>query len=361
MKILLVDIDFTLMGGIVRVMTNLANELSLKHKVDILSIYKENEKIFNTNKNINIYFLFNEAYLNHKQYKSKNIFDYIYFKFFKKIIIDLKLKKISSKYDIVIFNNYYLYNDFLKNKNTKYIKFIHSNFEFLSKKYLKKISYFDDLIILSNKQINKWQKYHKNIHVIPNFLPFISEKISDHKQKNILSIGRMTLNDEKGFLRLIEIWKLIANNEKYKDWTLSIVGEGELKNTIEEKIKENNLENSIILKPFTKDIEKEYLNASIYVMCSHFEGFGMVLVESANYGLPSIAFDINTGPSDIIENEKSGFLIQDNDLNEFANKLCVLMDDENLRKTMGLNAKKIVKNNFSKEVIMKKWEEVLNS
>ncbi|MCV3464389.1 glycosyltransferase family 4 protein [Campylobacter lari] len=348
MKILLLIADITIGGGAERVVVNLANALNeLRFEVQILSIYKENDKIaYELNGDIKVDFLYEKS----QKMMRKNVFYKLIYKYYESFLLKQNYKNV----DVVIFNNCPHF-PFFKNKNTKYINFIHSSF----KKYRKRNDYFDDLIILSNKQINKWQKYHKNIHVIPNFLPFISEKISDHKQKNILSIGRMTLNDEKGFLRLIEIWKLIANNEKYKDWTLSIVGEGELKNTIEEKIKENNLENSIILKPFTKDIEKEYLNASIYVMCSHFEGFGMVLVESANYGLPSIAFDINTGPSDIIENEKSGFLIQDNDLNEFANKLCVLMDDENLRKTMGLNAKKIVKNNFSKEVIMKKWEEVL--
>ncbi|HFP7709165.1 TPA: glycosyltransferase, partial [Campylobacter jejuni] len=225
------------------------------------------------------------------------------------------------------------------------------------KKYRKRNDYFDNLVILSNKQINEWKKYHKNINVIPNFIPFISEKTSDYKQKNILSIGRMTSNDEKGFLRLIEIWKMVQKDKKYQNWTLTIVGEGELKNTIKEKIKENKLKN-IILKPFTKEIEKEYLNASIYVMTSKWEGFGMVLIESANYQFPSIAFDINTGPSDIIENEKSGFLINDGDLDGFANKLYVLMDDENLRKTMGGVPKDIVETKFSKEVIIQKWEKL---
>lgn len=65
----------------------------------------------------------------------------------------------------------------------------------------------------------------------------------------------MTSNDEKGFLRLIEIWKMVQKDKKYQNWTLTIVGEGELKNTIKEKIKENKLKN-IILKPFTKEIEK---------------------------------------------------------------------------------------------------------
>ncbi|EKF1569276.1 glycosyltransferase, partial [Campylobacter coli] len=119
-----------------------------------------------------------------------------------------------------------------------------------------------------------------------------------------------------------EIWNLVQKDKKYKDWTLTIIGEGELKDTIKEKIKENRLENSIILKSFTKEIEKEYLNASIYVMCSYFEGFPMVLLEASSYALPLIAFNINTGPSDIIENEKNGFLISDGKLDDFVKKLC---------------------------------------
>ncbi|WP_407927924.1 hypothetical protein [Campylobacter molothri] len=63
--------------------------------------------------------------------------------------------------------------------------------------------------MLSNKQIHLWKQHHKNVFTIPNFLPFISSKISDLSQKNILSVGRFTSNDEKGFLRLIEIWEIV--------------------------------------------------------------------------------------------------------------------------------------------------------
>ena len=128
------------------------------------------------------------------------------------------------------------------------------------------------------------------------------------------------------------------------------------------KYKNNKLNqhDTIIIKGFTNDVEKEYLGASIYAMSSYNEGFGMVLIESASYGLPSVAFDI-AGLSDIIENEKSGFLIEDDDLKDYADKLQILMRDENLRKTMGENAKQIVKKRFSKEIILKKWQDLFDS
>ncbi|EHE6409675.1 glycosyltransferase family 4 protein, partial [Campylobacter coli] len=224
------------------------------------------------------------------------------------------------------------------------------------KKKKKIFDYFDTLIILSAKELDKWQEWHKNIQVIPNFLPFASSKTSNLSQKVVLSVGRFT--KEKGFLRLIDIWELVQKDANFKEWKLHIVGDGLLKEEILHKIQAKKLEHSIILLPFNKNIEKEYLKASIYVMASHFEGFGMVLAESANYTIPSIAFDINTGPSDIIDNKKSGFLIEDGNLQEFANKLKILMQDESLREKFGKNAKEKVQKEFSKEVIMKKWNKI---
>ena len=204
----------------------------------------------------------------------------------------------------------------------------------------------------------------------------------------------MDNGDQKGFLRLLDIWKVVQTKikdstslaegdkgggfccaemesthplassaregeiEDLSQWKLIIVGDGVLKGEIESKIRALNLGESVLLKPFTKDIEREYLGASIYAMASHFEGFPMVLLESTSYGLVPISFDIATGPSDIIENNKSGFLIADNDLQGYADKLIALMRDESMRKRFGSEAKRIVNENFSKEVIMEKWREV---
>ena len=61
-------------------------------------------------------------------------------------------------------------------------------------------------------------------------------------------------------------------------------------------------------------------------MTSLYEGFPMVLVEVSSYGVPLVSFDINTGPSDIIENKKSGFLIEDGNFQEFADKIYFMQD-----------------------------------
>ncbi|MGX2983805.1 glycosyltransferase [Helicobacter sp. 23-1045] len=274
-----------------------------------------------------------------------------------------KLQNRTKNYDFIIDNSWHSYYPIAKNRNTAYMKLTHTAFHkngfSVDEKYYERIKNFDFLIILSKNELSIWQKYHKNVFVIPNFLPQIPQKSTDSAQKVVLSAGRFS--SEKGFLRLIDIWHIVAQDKGFADkkWRLIIVGDGPLKSEIQSKIKSLNLQDSIILKPFTKEIEREYLGASIYAMASHFEGFPMVLVEASSYALPCIAFDIATGPSDIIAHNKSGYLVSDNDLDTYAKHLITLMSDESKRIAFGGEAKRLVGERFSKEVVMEKWEKLL--
>ncbi|EFV1646789.1 glycosyltransferase family 4 protein, partial [Campylobacter upsaliensis] len=224
--------------------------------------------------------------------------------------------------------------------------------------YSSKFNYFDFIITINQEQKALLEKHHKNVIYIPNFLPKMPDVITNHQQKVVLFLGRFS--KEKGVLRLIDIWKKVQEEAKFREWNLVFVGDGVLKEAMQDKINKLNLNDTIIIKGFTNDVEKEYLSASIYAMSSYSEGFGMVLIESASYALSSVAFDI-AGLSDIIENEKSGFLIEDGNLQEFAKKLQLLMRDENLRKTMGENAKIHTKKHFSKELVLQKWQDLFAS
>lgn len=343
--------DITESGGGERVCANLANAFCSDYEVEIFSFYKSQPNpIYELNKKVKI------TYLSSYDLKNAKGFKKIFLKSFCRYFLSLKIIfYFRQKNDEILLANDGYFVPFFKNKALKYFRIWHIK---TPKKKKMVFNRFDAIIILSSKELEKWKKWHKNIQVIPNFLPFISLKESDLSQKVVLSTGRFTR--EKGFSRLIDIWEIVQKSDKFKEWKLHIVGDGILKEELQDKIKVKKLEKSIILKPFTKEIEKEYLKASIYTLTSHCEGFGMVLVESSNYSIPSVAFDINTGPSDIIENEKSGFLVKDGNLEEFANKLQVLMLDENSRRQMGQKAKEIIYNNFSKEKIMKKWKKLLD-
>lgn len=284
-----------------------------------------------------------------KKYKWGKVFYKLVYRFYEDYLLKLKCKEA----DVIIYNNVPHYALF-KNKNTHYLYLSHIT----RKKYSSKFNYFDFIITINQEQKALLEKHHKNVIYIPNFLPKMPDVITNHQQKVVLFLGRFS--KEKGVLRLIDIWKKVQEEAKFREWNLVFVGDGVLKEAMQDKINKLNLNDTIIIKGFTNDVEKEYLSASIYAMSSYSEGFGMVLIESASYALSSVAFDI-AGLSDIIENEKSGFLIEDGNLQEFAKKLQFLMRDENLRKTMGENAKIHTKKHFSKELVLQKWQDLFAS
>ena len=417
MKILLTIEDISYGRGAERVTVNLANALcECGHEVSILSFYQRHPNLPYTdiNPSVKLFFRYNYEQSIAQEESKKQFFKGFYYKNIHKLILSYELK--NADYDFIVSSGF-AYFPYFKNKKTKYIKIIHTNFH----RYSSRNALFDTLAVLSTKELDIWQKYHNFVRVIPNFLPKFPSQNTNCAQKRVLAVG--SLSKEKGFLRLLDIWKIVqesiknppysvilsetkcsevsiqktenrllnvecqnekcvdfsptAQNDKIKvsqndksldlhnddnltQWKLIIVGDGVLKKELESKIKALNLQESVILKPFTKQIEKEYLSASIYAMSSHFEGFPMVLLESASYGLAPISFDIKTGPSDIIADEKSGFLVEDNDLQGYADKLMLLMRDENLRQNFGTKAKRVVSEKFSQKTVLELWQKLFD-
>ncbi len=361
MRILLTIGDISITGGAERVVVNLAHAFMQNgYDVELLSFFQANAMLpYEIDSRIPLHIWQTEAESVFNKRMCANIFSKTYYKNFHKIMLNIHIHGCFRDFDVVIANDN-IYMPFLKHKQTSYIKIIHLNFS----KYHRRNTFFHTLIILSSREQSIWEQYHRHIKVIPNFLPTIPTQSALSTQHRIISVGRMDRGDQKGFLRLLDIWAIVQDSIKLhyphlQSWQLIIVGSGDLKEVIELKIKQLHLADSIILKPFAKDIESEYLSASIYAMASYFEGFGMVLAEASSYTLPCIAFDVKTGPSDIIDDGKSGYLIKDNDLQDYANKLIALMDSESLRKDMGKNAKAKMQEQFSKEAIMPLWEQIL--
>ena len=84
----------------------------------------------------------------------------------------------------------------------------------------------------------------------------------------------------------------------------------------------------------------------------------MVLLEAMSYGVPCIAYETASGVSDIIKNGQNGYIIKDRNEKNFISKIETLINDEKLRKAMGMNARKTV-TSFSKEEILKIWQKML--
>ena len=108
------------------------------------------------------------------------------------------------------------------------------------------------------------------------------------------------------------------------------------------------------------ELEKEYLNSSLFLMTSFSESFGLVLVEAASFGLPLIAFDSAQGAKEIIEDNKNGFLIPGRDKQKFASKISELINDYDKMQSLSLNASNTA-NRFSQEVVCKEWNNFIEN
>lgn len=163
------------------------------------------------------------------------------------------------------------------------------------------------------------------------------------------------MSKEKGYDILIDVWNIVF--KKHTDWILEIYGEGSERKNLQEKINKLGLKESFLLKGVVKNIQNKYLESSIYVMSSRYEGFGMVLTEAMACGLPVIAFECPCGPKDIIKDNEDGFLIELGNIEQMAEKIEELIVNKEKRKFFGENAKINVQR-FSQDKIMNKWKEL---
>ena len=211
---------------------------------------------------------------------------------------------------------------------------------------------FDRFVVLTNEDAGLWGEM-PGIRVIPNAANFIADKYSDCSAKRAIAVGR--LDYQKSFDRLILVWEKV--HQQMPDWSLDIFGQGEWKEMLQQMIDERGLGECVKLNAPTKEIGKEYAESSMLVMSSHYEGFPMVMIEAMACGLPAVCFDFKCGPRDIIAQGENGLIVPDGDIEGLADALVRLMKDDELRKKMGENAKRVVET-YSEEKVMAKWLEL---
>ena len=216
---------------------------------------------------------------------------------------------------------------------------------------------FDKFVVLTHEDRGYWGKL-PNIEVIQNAALHVSDSCSDVSKHRVIAVGR--LDYQKGFDRLIEAWEIVQKEKKYSDWRLDIFGQGEWFDMLQKMIVDLKLSETARINKPTNQIEHEYGNSSLIVMTSHYEGFGMVLVEAMACGVPAIAFDCKCGPKDIIQEGVNGLLVPDNDIAGLARAMMRLMENETLRKRLSENAKAIV-DTYSEEAVMSKWVSLFTS
>ena len=217
----------------------------------------------------------------------------------------------------------------------------------------------DKFIVLTEEDKASWTEL-SNVEVIPDPLAFDITEVSPLKAKRVIAVGRYVY--QKGFDLLLQAWAKIEKH--FPDWELAIYGMGD-RSPYENLARQLGVDmNRCHLNGSTQNIRKEYLESSLFVFSSRFEGFGMVLIEAMACGLPVVSFDCPCGPKDIVSHDEDGLLVPSGDIDKLANAMSQLMDSYELRHQMAKNAICNVRR-FQIDEIADRWqllfEDVLNS
>lgn len=207
------------------------------------------------------------------------------------------------------------------------------------------------------KQVTHWPFIKNKLFVIYNGVSaplFFSKNEARMKLREVdgnlsltsLWIGTVAeLHPVKGLEYAIEALKHLS---KVADIQYIIAGSGELRSLLEQKIRANNLEKSVILLGHVDDVPRYLKAIDIFLLPSISESFGIAVTEAGLAALPVIASSVG-GISEIIENEKDGLLIPPRNPEEIGTALGRLIRNEPLRQTLGNALREKVARKFSKE------------
>lgn len=220
---------------------------------------------------------------------------------------------------------------------------------------VKKLKKLDRFVVLTEYDRQAWQEIPR-VDVIANPLPFYPDIINTVRRKRIISVGRYF--DEKGYDMLLKVWAIVE--KECDDWELDIYGDGnklyyeKIASTLALDRQRCRLNDSI------SDVQREYLDSSLFVCTSRFEGFGMGIIEAMACGLPVVAFDCLWGPRSIITDGEDGLLVENGNIEKMAETLLSLVNHPERISEMGMNARKNVQR-FNIDTIAKKWKRLFDS
>lgn len=170
----------------------------------------------------------------------------------------------------------------------------------------------------------------------------------------ILFYGRI-VDSIKNISLLIEGFK---NANLPNEYRLVILGSGPDKDFLKSKVAEQNLTERVVFIPFVKNVSPFILSAQFVVLTSRYEGFPMVLVESLSMGIPVVSVDCESGPSEIIQHEYNGLLVENYKPKLLALAFSRMIHDKQLYDFCKSNAKESIRH-LNIDVIAKQWDEIL--
>lgn len=212
----------------------------------------------------------------------------------------------------------------------------------------------DVVVALTRQDATAWK--HVRTVVIPNFVSYYPAAVDYRAEsRHVVAAGRLTA--QKGMDLLVDIWRRVCDARK--GWVLDVYGDGELRETLEERAECYGLHGTIVFHGAEKDIYKRYKESALFLFPSRYEGFGLSLVEAMACGLPVVAFDCPCGPAEIL-GEGNANLIREGDINAFAARVITLMDSADERRRQS-EVNRATARRYTAEKVMPQWKALYES
>lgn len=381
------------MGGLERVLIEVLQTID-KEKFNITLIIDDDcgeDNIFEKDipKNIKYYFLKSQKLINKTEYykeKRKNIvykLMYNIYMNFETFIMCKNMKKILKeigKVDVLVDFDAGASKYIDKLDVGKKIVWIHNSIPKLKKKkskierFGKRLEKYDQVVAICDEMKEELQKIYPKLkgRITRIYNPFnfdrilkLKDNIDELDENNrellkndyIIAISRLD-TVQKDYLTLIKAFKIYSeyNNSK----KLYIIGDGPSKVEIENLIKEHHMEDKILLLGRFKNPYIWLNNSDFFIHSSKYEGFGLVLVEAAFLNKLVISSSCPVGPTEILEDGKSGILFETGNYEELANILIKLEKKELIKELYVNNMEKSIYR-FDKNYIIKDIETLVNN
>lgn len=204
--------------------------------------------------------------------------------------------------------------------------------------------FLTDSLVLVNSYYYKFFPGCKKRRVIWNYAEIKLPITNDTITKNIIFIGR--LDNQKRPLLFLEIIKDNLSLIQSEGWSISIFGDGKLKDSCIRFVLENNMTSIITFYGWTDWRSKYTFKDCIHCTSSGWEAFGLNIVETGLLSIPTIAFDVE-GLGEVIKEGETGLLVKSKLYYSRALKEIIL--NKKFRQYLGKNAKIVYRKKYSKE------------